>query len=314
MRVALIHNPKAGRGNLSQEELVTMLEHAGHKVKTGEVLEDAVRDDTDVVIAAGGDGTALTVARQLVSSPVPMVMLPLGTANNFGHSLGMSSDVEELLAILERPLERRFDLGLVSGAFGVRYFCESAGVGWFCDALTDHIDSKDKTLERAQAKLTEYLEGYQPLQWSVSLDEHDASGEYLLVEVLNAGMVGPNMLLGSEANPTDGQLEVVLAAPSSKPVLLEYLARLRRGEKPAPPRLERRRVKSVRIELGSRRIRVDGNTFPKEGEVMAAGMCELSVLPSAVKVWLARHPMPAKEQHLPEEPRPGSQSAAAPKT
>ena len=69
MRVTLIHNPKAGDGRLSRDELLTILRVAGHKAVYQSSKEDewerALKDPGDLVVAAGGDGTVGKVAKRI---------------------------------------------------------------------------------------------------------------------------------------------------------------------------------------------------------------------------------------------------------
>ena len=84
-RVTLVQNPSAGAGAAAQRRLLEALQDTGHQVSAVEPdkgLGKNLSQRADVVIAAGGDGTVLGVARRLVHSKVPLVILPLGTANN----------------------------------------------------------------------------------------------------------------------------------------------------------------------------------------------------------------------------------------
>ena len=87
-RITLVQNPGAGAGAAAQRQLLHVLEAAGHVVTPVEPDHELGRDlaqRADVVIAAGGDGTVLGVARRLVYSKVPLAILPLGTANNLAR-------------------------------------------------------------------------------------------------------------------------------------------------------------------------------------------------------------------------------------
>ena len=131
-RITLVQNPGAGAGAAAQRQLLHVLEEAGHVVTAVEPDHELGKDlaqRADVVIAAGGDGTVLGVARRLVYSKVPLAILPLGTANNLARSVGMANDPDVLLGLLEAPRERLLDIGVATGSWGERYFCESAGVG-----------------------------------------------------------------------------------------------------------------------------------------------------------------------------------------
>lgn len=288
-RVTLIHNPSAGWGDLSQSQLMTGLERGGYEVRIAHPdngLGKRLAKQTDVVIAAGGDGTVNAVARRLVNSDVPLIILPLGTANNLARTVGMEPTIECALETLSDPRERGLDMGVATGSWGERYFSESAGVGWFCDALNEEVTKEeDKTIDNALQALTRYLEGYHPKPWTVSLDGVDASGEYVLVEVMSAKLLGPNVQLAPNADPFDGELDVVLVTEKDKRKLLTYLDELRHGPDAKPPRLDRRRAKHVHFALAEKCLRIDDAVRPKKGAI-DSHFADVRLLPGAVRLWL----------------------------
>src|SRR5262245_26289502 len=94
MRVTLIHNRASGdHTQPSTAALLTLIRDAGHDVSSKSVKED--RDELrnhpgDLVVVAGGDGTIGTVTACLIGTPVPLAVLPLGTANNISTTLGVA--------------------------------------------------------------------------------------------------------------------------------------------------------------------------------------------------------------------------------
>ncbi len=287
-RVTLIHNPTAGWGDLSQTQLMTGLERGGYEVRAAHPdtgLGKRLAKQTDVVIAAGGDGTINAVARRMVNSNVPLIILPLGTANNLARTVEMQASIECALATLATPRERGLDIGVASGSWGERYFSESAGVGWFCDALNEEVDESHKTIENALEVLTKYLETYEPKRWHLELDGVDASGEYTLVEVMNAKLLGPNVQLAPRADPFDGLLDVVMVKPKDTHKLLTYLDGLRQGHDVAPPKLVTTRAKHVHFALEAEHLRVDDAVRPKRGSIQSH-FADLRLLPGAVRLWL----------------------------
>lgn len=282
MRVTVVHNENAGCGLMSREELLGELEYAGHAVteidQMDRLLDPGYRAGCDVVIAAGGDGTVLSVVSRLVGSDVKVVVLPLGTANNLAHALGMTRSIPRLVKMLADGHERRLDVGVAVGAWGVRHFVESAGVGWFCEAISEAVEDGDKTPERAQRVLADFVARYQTRHWDLSIDGHNESGDYLMIDVMNAGMLGPNLHLGHSANPADGKFDVVLATPDDQPRLLEYLEGLARGESPTPPEFYVRRASHVRLATGRRKMRIDGKLRH------ASPFVDIHVMPAGVTV------------------------------
>jgi diacylglycerol kinase (ATP) len=76
MRIILMHNPKAGRGNHARKELMAALANAGHHAITNRQKKSdykkALKKPVDVVLVAGGDGTVGKVGREFVDSGVPL--------------------------------------------------------------------------------------------------------------------------------------------------------------------------------------------------------------------------------------------------
>src|SRR5438445_6838959 len=137
MRITLMHNPKAGDAEHGRKQLMAALAEAGHHATYQSTKErgfkKALKQPTDLVLAAGGDGTVAKVACRLVDSGIPLSVLPLGTANNLARALGFVASAEEIIDSLESGKRRTFDLGLAQGPNARRYFFEATGGGLFAD-------------------------------------------------------------------------------------------------------------------------------------------------------------------------------------
>jgi diacylglycerol kinase-like protein len=118
MRITLMHNPNAGHG-AHKKELMDALAKCGHQVIYQSTeksnYKEALETPTDLVIAAGGDGTIEKIASRLIYSHIPLSVLPLGTANNLGRSLGFVASAQEISPRLQGGKERAFDVGLALG-------------------------------------------------------------------------------------------------------------------------------------------------------------------------------------------------------
>ena len=125
MRITLIHNPKAGDAKHGGKQLMAALADAGHHAIYQSTKErgfkKALKQPTDLVLAAGGDGTTAKVAYRLIDTGIPFSVLPLGTANNLARALGFVTSPEEIIARLEGGKKRAFDVVLLRdrGANGI---------------------------------------------------------------------------------------------------------------------------------------------------------------------------------------------------
>ncbi|HEY7349737.1 MAG TPA: diacylglycerol kinase family protein [Ktedonobacterales bacterium] len=68
-------------------------------------------EGTELVIAAGGDGTVGAAATHLAHSELPLGILPLGTSNDFARSLRLPLELAEACQIIATGRVRHVDLG-----------------------------------------------------------------------------------------------------------------------------------------------------------------------------------------------------------
>jgi diacylglycerol kinase family enzyme len=216
-----------------------MIQSAGHKVKYQSLEKDwkkAIRKSCDIIAIAGGDGTVGKVVRRLVGNPpAPIAILPVGTANNIGHSLGLTGRaLEPLIAEWETARRVSFDIGEAEGPWGSNYFVEGVGVGLFAATILSIEERNDPALAAAvcrEDEITRVLEifkeqvrKHRPRKIKVLLDDEDLSDDYVLIQALNIRYAGPNLDLAPGADTNDGLLDVVLLRRGEEGKLSRYLS------------------------------------------------------------------------------------------
>jgi diacylglycerol kinase family enzyme len=267
MRATLVHNPSAGDRRHSPKRILRELAEAGYDARVApreKGFRKAMEDPGDLVVVAGGDGSIKQVALALLGRSTPMAILPIGTANNIAKSLRIKGSVGELIAGWKQGQRLRLTVGTVSAPFGTMRFVESVGAGVFTElvvrgeeevkhntgGLTGH------TLDRGLQLLHGIVLDRKPSPRALLVDGEDLSGDYLLVEVMNTSMVGPNVPLAPDANFQDDQLDVVTVTEKERGLLAEYLeARLAGGAQ--VPRLTVRRGQRVTMRASARELHVD---------------------------------------------------------
>jgi diacylglycerol kinase (ATP) len=272
MRLLIFHNPDAGHEDLPRHLLVERLQRARHEVvwvEKGSVeLRTVLAEPFDAVVVAGGDGSVASVGRELAGRGIPIAILPSGTANNTASIVGATS--ENLLQLLESGKTISFDLGTLESPLGSRRFLEGVGLGAFAEAaaiLAAHgggpfaPDDRDAELARDRRVLGECVGRSPGYECRVTLDEKEIVGTWLLVEVTNAGVTGPNLRLSGDAVPYDGLLDVVTVDVTEREALLAFVrAHQRRVEAVPPLTVHRARRVTVRVPA-HRPFHVDGETL-----------------------------------------------------
>ena len=224
MYITLIHNPGAGEGNPSADELREAFAAAGHTVRYLSTREHdwaaGLAHPADLMVAAGGDGTFGKVAAATPDRRVPITIIPLGTANNIALTLGLAADWRAAIAGLEGGTRRRFDCGIARGPWGATSFIESAGAGMVSHLIAAADTTEvEEALERAPIpdrfddlrRLAALLLGeMHACDYSIEADGADLSGRYVLVEAMNIRSIGPRLRLAPGAVPDDALLDLVL--------------------------------------------------------------------------------------------------------
>jgi diacylglycerol kinase family enzyme len=291
-----MHNPKAGLGNHHKKELMAALARAGHHAtyqstkKSG--YKKALKKPTDVVLAAGGDGTVEKVGCRLIDTGIPLSVLPLGTANNLARNLGFTAPHEEIMARLKGGRKRAFDVGIARGPWGKRYFFESVGGGLLGDYLPRANEnlkkrknlSKEQEMTRQVALLRRMLCTYPARKWKIALDGEDISDHYILWEAMNIRSVGPALYLASQAATKDGQLDFVCAREKERTLFIEYLDARLAGTNPKFP-LPFRKFRELTVVWKNSTLHFDGKVWPrKKKKVKRAGEIEIAVKPSGLLI------------------------------
>ena len=273
MRVLVVHNPGAGHDELSRDVLTRELQRAGHLViwfDRGEsTLAEALAEAVDTVVVAGGDGSVGAVGRALAGRRLPIAILPAGTANNLAAVLGATH--ENLIPRLADKRVVAFDLGVIAGSAGRRLFLEGVGRGPFADtvALFELLQRRRKTngrddeLQRDLQAVRESVLTSSACECRIDLDGEALSGNFVMVEITNAGVIGPNLLLSPGAVPFDGLLDVFLVRASEREALLDVVQR--KANAPPATALPVRRARTVRFRApAGQRLHIDGELLMHE--------------------------------------------------
>jgi diacylglycerol kinase family enzyme len=270
--VLVIHNPSSGSSALSENELRSVFERAGHEIRyrtfADETWKSDLRNVTDAIVVAGGDGTVRRVAIALSSSgrkTSPLVIVPVGTANNLARHVGAEGPASRIAVGLATARRDSMAVGLLQkpGMEGAR-FLESAGLGLFTHVLRQADDTE--TVGGGLKLLREAVERTDPQLVRIDADGTDLTGEYVMVEAMNVGSIGPRLMLAPGADHTDNELDLVLVRPSDRHAVLEYLDALEGGGNAAFP-VAPYRVRLIRLDW--ERGHVDDMPWPSDEDTTA---------------------------------------------
>lgn len=254
----LVHNPKAGERAHSKKSLIQLIEKAGYMCSYSSTKRggwELLNDKMDFVISAGGDGTVRKIIgellkRRLFDKQFPLALLPFGTANNIGKTLGLPDTVEKIIARWDNEELKRYDVGKIYNLKEAGFFLESFGFGVFPALINEMRKSKhemptpEEEIIHALEVLHEIILTYPAKACHITIDGKEHAGNFLLCEIMNTRSVGPNLLLSPDGDPGDGEFEVVLIAEQQRSKLAKYVEnKLKNKEKETSfPVLKARKV------------------------------------------------------------------------
>ena len=220
-KISFIINPISGTGSkegipalisshmdAAKYEVDTVFtEYPGH---AAELALEYVRQNADVVVAVGGDGTVNEVARALRESSTALGIIPAGSGNGLARHLMLPQTPEGAIDIINEGVVHDLDYGLINNH---PFFC-TCGVGF------DAFISKKFAEAGKRGKIT-YLESilkaglnYASETYTISID----GGEYqsykaFLVSIANASQYGNDAYIAPQASMNDGLLDIVIMEP-----------------------------------------------------------------------------------------------------
>ena len=238
-KVRFIYNPYSGENSiineldsvirLHQEVNLTVVPY---RIQMGRSLCEAldIVDDTyEYILIAGGDGTVDSVVNAMKERniDIPIGILPVGTANDFGKFINMPSDIQEACKQILDSKAVPVDVGKIND----KYFVNVASTGLF----TDVSQKTDVNLKNTIGKLAYYLKGleelpnFRNLKIKLSSEECTYNGDMYLMLVFNGKTAG-NFNLATQAAVTDGKLDVIIFKAIAIIELLPLFIKVLKGE------------------------------------------------------------------------------------
>jgi diacylglycerol kinase family enzyme len=286
MQVTLLHNPSAGKGQVTKKDLLAAcklagLEAAYFSTKATDIKK-ALDQRADLVVVAGGDGTVSKVACEMLHRKVPLAIVPLGNANNIARSLGIAGTVHELAESWAQKRTQPLDIALAYGPWGSRKFVEAVGVGPLAQVIENNEESDKKhgaeNLRQGRKELRQAFKKGEAHRYRLSLDNREVEGRFVAIEIANIAYTGPGLELSPKSAPGDAVLNVVCVRPADRDKIVDWLEAPH--EAPQPLRAKRGRKISFEWKDGPLRIDDDVLPAPKEPEevnVELAGTIEVVV-------------------------------------
>ena len=284
-RYRIIVNPVSGRGTgeraiprieqlLGQHGLRFDLVCTERPWHAAELAEQAANDGYDVVVAAGGDGTANEVLNGLMRAKangaadgVAMGVLCVGRGNDFAFGAGAPFDLEDGCRALAEDRRHVIDVGRVIGGKypDGRYFGNGVGIGF--DAVVGFEALKLKRLSGFPSYIVAALKTvflyYKAPLLRIECDDRTVTQPSLMVSVMNGRRMGGGFMMAPESSTDDGLFDVCMVEHVSRARVFPLILRFMQGTQGTHSAVTNVRTTQVAVtaERGVLPAHADGETL-----------------------------------------------------
>ncbi|KAA6336666.1 Lipid kinase YegS [termite gut metagenome] len=195
--------------NLDKEKFsweIVKTKKAGHA--TG-IAAQAVRNEVDIVVAVGGDGTVNEIARSLVHTRTALGIIPCGSGNGLARHLQIPMEPRKAIKALNAGIIHEIDYGKIND---IPFFC-ICGFGFDAFVSLKFANAgKRGMLTYMEKALQEYLT-YTPEMYELKIEDVNIRHKAFLIACGNAAQYGNNAYIAPQATITDGLLDVTILEP-----------------------------------------------------------------------------------------------------
>ncbi|CAN5609419.1 lipid kinase [soil metagenome] len=219
-RAALVFNTCARNGEHALSKATEVLEKHGVSPRNTyavrdpsrlpETVKEVLEEGYEFVILGGGDGSVSSVVDFFVGRDAVLGLLPLGTANDFARTLGISSNVEKACETLYSGKVVDVDLGMAGDNYYVNVASVGLGVG-VTQALSPELKRRAGALAYPVAAFRAFMR-HEPFAASLSFPDDDYEpvehDRLLQVAVGNGRFYGGGMVVAPNSSIDDRSLDV----------------------------------------------------------------------------------------------------------
>ncbi len=293
--VHLFLNPTAGRGRAGRRqaricELLQRDEFAldVHRSRAVGDLEQRVFDCVSAggrrIVVAGGDGSVHEAVNGILraSSEAALGVIPSGTGNDFAKAAGIPLDWQHATTLLaERIATGAHPRGIDVGRMNGRFFANGAGVG--LDATVTRIARSYRVpigdVVYLLAIFRAMIGGIATPNLRISHGDSLREGPITLANVANGDWIGGMFNIAPDAKNDDGEFDLLVVAPVSRPRVLQLLPKLMAGTHMDEKEVTHARIQGVLIESDDDvDCHLDGEMQPLQRRF------EISLLPGALRL------------------------------
>jgi YegS/Rv2252/BmrU family lipid kinase len=171
-----------------------------------ELAEQAVKEKPAIIVAAGGDGTINEIARALISTGIPLGVIPLGSGNGFARHFNLPFNITKALKLLLTGTILSVDVGYMNGK---PFFC-TAGIGFDAETGYYYRDYNHRGFVAYALSFARVFSWYKSKEYILEIDGVSYDFRAFFITIANISQFGYNFFVAPHASTLDGAFDVVV--------------------------------------------------------------------------------------------------------
>jgi YegS/Rv2252/BmrU family lipid kinase len=285
-RICFIHNPISGarkhkgfddliRQNLDLDKFEYVIQQTRSPKDAMRLSSNAVKENFDVVVAAGGDGTINEVVQGMDKSSLILGIIPVGSGNGLARHLEIPLEPEKAIKLINNLNTRTIDIASINGY----PFASIAGMGFDARVANKYRKLKKRGLYGYSRVVFKEFFQYREREYTLTFNDQKITRRALLLSIANSNQFGYNTIIAPTAEPDDGLLDIIIMRKFPIGEIPRMIGLLFTGKIDQSSYIESYKTTEILIvRKRGKRVNIDGEAIKMGKELL------IRIQPAAIKV------------------------------
>jgi YegS/Rv2252/BmrU family lipid kinase len=285
-KICFIYNPVSGtrrfghleellRANLDLDKFDYAIKATKSPKDAMRLASEAVRENCQIVVAVGGDGTVNEVIQGIGQADVILGIIPGGSGNGLARHLEIPLEADKAIQQINKLNISAIDIASINGY----PFASIAGLGFDARVASKYRKVKTRGFYGYFRVVTMEFFRYREREYKLTIDGRVMTVKALLLTIANSNQFGYNTIIAPDAKANDGLLDIVIMKKFPLGELPRMIALLFTGKINQCSYYESFKTKELFIERKrGKRVNIDGEAVRLGRQIF------IRIQPSAIKV------------------------------
>ena len=178
-------------------------EYAGHaKI----LAQEAVAEQFDIVVAAGGDGSINEIGVPLIGTDVALGIIPCGSGNGFSHHVDLPLNAVKAIKVINEGRRHKIDTVTVNDI----PFISIAGTGFDAKIAEDYANDPHRGFDTYLKYIIRDYFTYHEQTYTIIMPEQTVETKAMFISFANSNEQGYNIPISPHASLQDGKVDLCI--------------------------------------------------------------------------------------------------------